>query len=65
MVALWRRAGADAAAAPSVQALASMLTVRPLGGPMATAAVAAGTADSAALLELRRWLANRFNWRAA
>jgi len=63
MVALWRRAGADAAAAPGVQTLAASLGVRPLAGVAAPACIAATAADSAALLELRRWLAKRFNWR--
>ncbi len=59
MVALWRRAGAQAAAAPAMQAAAAALSVRPLDGPAATASIAA---DGVALLELRRWLATRFNW---
>jgi hypothetical protein len=59
MVALWRRAGAQAAAAPEMQAAAAALSVRPSGGPAATAAIAP---DAAALLQLRRWLATRFDW---
>jgi hypothetical protein len=39
--------------------------VRPLGGPAATASTAAAAAHSTALLELRRWLASRFNWHPA
>jgi hypothetical protein len=62
MVALWRRAGAQAAAAPEMQAAAAALSVRPLGSPAATASIAA---DATALLALRRWLATRFNWHPA
>jgi hypothetical protein len=62
MVALWRRAGAQAAAAPDVQAAAAAMSVRPLGSPAATASIGA---DAPALLALRRWLATRFNWRPA
>jgi hypothetical protein len=61
MVALWRRAGTQAAAASDVQAAAAALSVRPLGSPAATASIAA---DAPALLALRRWLATRFNWHA-
>jgi hypothetical protein len=63
MVALWRRAGSQAAGVPEMRALATSLEVRPLGGPSATANAASVTADAAALLELRKWLATRFNWR--
>ena len=62
MVALWRRAGAQVAAAPQMQAAAAALSVRPVGTPAATAAIAV---DATALLELRRWLGNRFNWHPA
>jgi len=58
-VALWRRAGAQAAVAPDMQAAAAALSVRPLGSPAATASIAC---HATALLELRRWLATRFNW---
>ena len=63
MVALWRRAGADAAAVPGVRTMAASLGVRPIVGVAAPASIAATATDSAALLELRRWLAKRFNWR--
>jgi hypothetical protein len=58
LVAQWRRAGAEASQAlrpraPSVRLLCA------LEANAATAAVAAGPA---AMLELRRWLAERFNW---
>jgi hypothetical protein len=62
MVALWRRAGAQAEAAAEMQAAAAALSVRPSASPVPTAAVAA---DAQALLELRRWLATRFNWQPA
>jgi hypothetical protein len=65
MVSLWRRAGVDTAAAPAVQATGNSLSVRPLGGPAATSNTAAMAANAASLLELRRWLAGRFNWRPA
>ncbi len=59
MVALWRRAGAQAAAAHEMQAAEAALAVRPLDSPLATAAIAA---DAPALLALRRWLAARYSW---
>jgi hypothetical protein len=61
MVALWRRAAAQAASEPGVQALASTVAVRPLEG-VAAAAAANVAADSAALLDLRGWLATHFHW---
>jgi hypothetical protein len=65
MVALWRRAGTDAAAAPAVEALGKSFEVRLLGGSGATPVAAAMAAPQPAVLELRRWLAGRFNWRPA
>jgi hypothetical protein len=65
MVSLWRRAGTDATAANAVQSIGTALGVRPLGGPSATAITAATAADATALLELRRWLASRFDWHPA
>ncbi len=62
MVALWRRAGAQAAASPDVQAAAAALSVRPLGSPAVTESI---VADAPALLALRRWLGTRFNWHPA
>jgi hypothetical protein len=62
MVALWRRAGAQAEVAPEMQAAAAALSVRPLGSPAAVEPIAA---DAPALLALRRWLATRFNWHPA
>ena len=63
MVALWRRAASQAAAQPGVQDLATQFSVQPLQGVAAAAAMGSVAADSAALLELRGWLAARFNWR--
>lgn len=65
LVALWRRAATQAAAAPEVQDAASAAATRPLPSPAATATIGALSPDAAALLELRRWLAMRFNWRAS
>jgi hypothetical protein len=65
MVSLWRRAGTEATSATAVQTVGASLGVRPLGGPAATASTAAAAAHSTALLELRRWLASRFNWHPA
>ena len=65
MVSLWRRAGAEAKAATSVQSVGAALGVRPLGGPSATAITAATAADATSLLDLRRWLASRFDWHPA
>jgi hypothetical protein len=65
LVALWRRAGSDAASALGVQSPAMSLDVHPLGGPAATANTAPVAANEAALLALRKWLASHFNWRPA
>jgi hypothetical protein len=65
MVALWRRAGADAVASLGVQVTGSAANVRLLAGPEATTNTAATAASVATLTELRRWLAGRFNWRPA
>jgi len=62
LVALWRQAGADAAASYGVRATAATLGVHPLAGPDATANARAIAAGPPALLELRRWLSSRFNW---
>ena len=65
MVALWRRAGTDAVASLGVQATAAAVDVRPLAGSVANANTAAVAANAPALLELRHWLASRFNWHPA
>jgi len=61
MVALWRRAGSDAAASAEVKAFAQSVGALPLGATAATGAVGSLVGDPAGLLELRRWLASRFN----
>ena len=58
LVAQWRCAGAEASRALRPQAPG----VRLLCAPEANIATAAVAADPAAMLELRRWLAARFNW---
>jgi len=62
LVALWRRAAAQAASAPAVQAIAASNAFCPLAMPAATGSTTAMAADAASLLELRRWLARRFDW---
>ena len=62
MVALWRRAGAGVPAAPELQ-LAAEAGLRAVAAPAATTAPLAP--DAVALLELRRWLADRYNWQPA
>ena len=63
MVALWRRACAQAVESGPVQEQASAVGVRPLGAPAATASTAAVLADATSQLELRNWLATRLNYR--
>ena len=65
MVALWRRACAQAIGSSPVQEQASALGVRPQGVPAATASTTAVLADATAQLELRNWLATRLNYRPA
>jgi hypothetical protein len=65
MVALWRRAAGQAVTQPAVQALAATFAVQPMEGVAAAAAMTGVAVDAAALLELRGWLATRFNWRPA
>ena len=65
MVALWRRACAQAVESGAVRAEAQAVGVRPMPVPAATASTAAVLADAAAQVELRRWLAGRLNYRAA
>ncbi|MGE0224198.1 MAG: hypothetical protein AB7F35_07295 [Acetobacteraceae bacterium] len=64
-VALWRRAGTEAAAALDVRRIALELGVRLIGGADAAAAGKALIAPPQARAELRRWLAIRFDWRPA
>jgi hypothetical protein len=63
MVALWRRAAARAADSPELQAAANAASVRPLSGASAAANTNEIAADAGTLLDLRHWLATRFNWR--
>jgi hypothetical protein len=65
MVALWRRAGADALGVLGVQATAALAGVRPLAGLVATINTSALAASAPAMTALRRWLASRLNWRPA
>jgi hypothetical protein len=65
MVAMWRRAGTDAAGTLDVQSAAMALSVRVLAGPAATASTTPVAAGEPALLALRKWLLSRFNWRPA
>jgi hypothetical protein len=66
MVALWRRACAQAAAAPATQALAAQLGIHPDIDAAAVASTAPLAAvDAAVMLDLRRWLAQRFGWHPA
>ncbi|MGH7155069.1 MAG: hypothetical protein ACREF3_14190, partial [Acetobacteraceae bacterium] len=62
MIALWRRAGADAAAALPVRVAARSDGLRPLPGLAASVTSAPLAADTPALLALRQWLVTRFNW---
>ncbi len=62
IVALWRRAAVQAADSPELQAAADAASVRPASGAAAAAITGAIAADAGALLELRHWLATRFNW---
>lgn len=63
MVALWRRAAAQALGSETVQAQASAVGVRPIPPPAATVSTAAILADATAQLSLRRWLADRLDYR--
>ncbi len=65
MVALWRRACAQAAGSNTVQAQANAEGVRALPVPGATASTAAVLADAATLLSLRNWLSGRLNYHPA
>ena len=62
-VALWRRACAQAATAPTTQSAAARLGIRAETDAAAVASTAPLAAvDATALLDLRRWLAQRFGW---
>lgn len=65
MVALWRQAGVQAMAALDVQAFAASLGIRLMSGPVATVCGDLWSPSTPALLALRQWLAERYNWRPA
>jgi hypothetical protein len=62
IVAQWRRAGTQAAGAPEMQAVAQQAAIRPLAAAAAAASTSVIAADPAALLDLRTWLAARWNY---
>jgi hypothetical protein len=62
MVALWRRAGLQAASSPQLQAAAASVAVRPIAIPNANTTLGSVAADQQALLALRQWLGSRLNW---
>ena len=64
-VASWRRACAQAAAGPEIQEAAAGLGVQVLAAPACTVPMAALAVDPAGLLDLRRWLAGRHDWRSS
>ena len=63
LVAWWRRGCDGLAGAPEVQAEAVRTLVRPIGPGGAAASVSSISVDAPVLLELRRWLAERYRWR--
>ena len=65
MVALWRRGCAPVAQSPDVLEEASRTGTRPASLQGAAACAATIAADVPTLLELRRWLSARHNWRPA
>lgn len=65
MVALWRRAGTEAASTLDIQALALDNGLRTMSGGDAAAALALVATDRNALQAVRSWLADRFNWHPA
>ncbi len=62
MVALWRRAGDEATQSNELRAAAGTMAVRVTGGIASTSAMAEAIADTASLLELRRWLGTRLGY---
>jgi hypothetical protein len=62
LVSLWRRAGAQVAATADLQDAAAAQGLRPLPPAAAAASIACLAATPAALLELRSWLAMRWNY---
>lgn len=64
IVSVWRQAGGLAAGTPEMAGLAAE-GVRPVIGPAFITGTAAMAPSPAALIELRSWLATRFNWQPA
>ena len=65
MVAMWRHAGSEAAASLDMQALATELGIRTVGGAAAAATAGGAVANQTAVTALRNWLADRYKWKAA
>ena len=63
LVAWWRSGCGGLSGAPAVQAEAVRSLVRPIGPGSAAANVSSISVDAPVLLELRRWLAERYQWR--
>lgn len=61
-VALWRRAGAQAADATPIQDAAAHFGIHPQADAAAVAATAPFAVKAAALLDVRQWLTRRFGW---
>ncbi len=62
LVAWWRQGCAALASAPEVQAQAARSAVRPIGAGVIAAHMQRITVDASVMLELRRWLADRYHW---
>ena len=63
-VGMWRHAGNEAVGALDMQAMATALEVKAVGGPEATNATRVVAVNAPAQTELRRWLATRYHWHA-
>ncbi len=63
VVAWWRRSCTLLATAADVQSEATRTSVQPLGSGHASACLEAIVVDPPVLLELRRWLSDRYKWR--
>lgn len=63
LVAWWRRGCGGLSGASVVQSEASRSLVRPIGPGSTAANVSSISVDAPVLLELRRWLAERYQWR--
>ena len=61
-VAQWRRACAQVAGSPELQTIAAMQEARPLVAAPASTSIAIAAPDADTLLELRRWLGQRYGW---